>query len=398
MVAMGSLAQAGWRTHSAELCREDGRRVHLVTANAAGRAAADVVSDLASVLERVALPPGATVRVGVLSREAADSAGSAVLAIFLSVVLMYMILAAEYESVLLPLIVLASSPLAFVGAVAALALWGEPLGILSLAGLIITVGAVDNDAVIALDLIAEKIRAGKDDLTGDRRRNAGAAPSDRGHIPHHGAGGTPAPVPVGERVGAGPLAGDPAGRGSRCFHDRHRGRDPLAHRPGRRPVAPPSARGTWETGMNAGPWSGRPLVAGMVLGIVLVAGFVSAPLVAVLPGSERPASWIDVSVAAEGYTADAVDRQVAGRVEELVRTVRGVRSLRTVSERERLFVRAECSAAEDLVRVRAAIAERLFQYCQTGGDGTLGGSHRHGSLRRLLRAGGLPPDRRVGKR
>jgi hydrophobic/amphiphilic exporter-1 (mainly G- bacteria), HAE1 family len=162
MLEMGSLVHAGWRPHSAELCREDGRRVHLVTANAAGRAPADVVSDLASVLAQVALPPGATVRVGVLSREASDSAGSALLAVFLSVLLMYMILAAEYESVVLPVIVLASSPLAFVGAVAALALWGEPLGILSLAGLVITVGAVDNDAVIALDLIAEKIRAGQD--------------------------------------------------------------------------------------------------------------------------------------------------------------------------------------------------------------------------------------------
>jgi HAE1 family hydrophobic/amphiphilic exporter-1 len=162
ILVMGSLVHAGWRPNSADLCREDGRRVHLVTANAAGRAPADVVTDLATVLARVALPPGATVRVGVLSREASDSASSALLAVFLSVLLMYMILAAEYESLILPLIVLASSPLAFVGAVAALALWGEPLGILSLAGLIITVGAVDNDAVIALDLIAEKIRAGKD--------------------------------------------------------------------------------------------------------------------------------------------------------------------------------------------------------------------------------------------
>jgi multidrug efflux pump subunit AcrB len=142
--------------------------------------------------------------------------------------------------------------------------------------------------------------------------------------------------------------------------------------------------------VNAGPWFGRPLVAGMVLGVILVAGLVSVPRVAVLPGSERPASWIDVSLAAEGYTADAVDRQVAGRVEELVRTVRGVRSLRTVSERERLFVRADCSGAEDLARVRAAIAGRLFQYCERAGTGlsvdrigVSGGSFGQGDFLRI---------------
>jgi hypothetical protein len=121
--------------------------------------------------------------------------------------------------------------------------------------------------------------------------------------------------------------------------------------------------------VNARQWLGCPLVAGMALGIVLLGGFVSASRVAVLPGSEGPASWIDLSVSAEGYTADAVDRQVAGRIEELVRTVRGVRSLRTVSQRERLSIRAECSAAEDLPRIRAAIAERLFQYCERAGTG-----------------------------
>jgi HAE1 family hydrophobic/amphiphilic exporter-1 len=149
-----------WHRRAAALCREDGRRVYLVTVDDGHGATGGLQEDLVSSLRRVPLPPGASIRVGLLSREATDSAASVWAAIALSLVLMFMILAAEYGSVVLALIVLVTSPLAFIGAVAALAIAGEPLGVLSLAGVVVTVGAVDNDAVIAIDVIAAKLGHG----------------------------------------------------------------------------------------------------------------------------------------------------------------------------------------------------------------------------------------------
>lgn len=160
LVPLRALVTSGWEERPSELYREDGRRVFLVTANAAGRPEAEVIADLRVALSRLSLPGGAAAAVGMSSREAADSTGSLWVALLLSFVLMYILFAAEYGSALLPLVVLASSPLAFVGAVAAMAVAGEPMGVLSLAGLIITVGAVDNDAVIAVDLIARYARSG----------------------------------------------------------------------------------------------------------------------------------------------------------------------------------------------------------------------------------------------
>jgi len=165
MVSLGALVKNGWVSRNTEMRREDGHRVFLVTANCTPGMTSRAFAGLREAVGRAALPPGSAISVGLSSREASDSTAGIWVAMALSVAVMYLLLAAEYASALLPLVILASSPIAFVGAVAALALTGEPAGILSLAGLIITLGAVDNDAVIAIDLIAEKVRAG-DSLVG----------------------------------------------------------------------------------------------------------------------------------------------------------------------------------------------------------------------------------------
>ena len=72
-----------------------------------------------------------------------------------------MILAAEYESLLYPFVILlATSPLAFTGAVLAMLLSGEKYNVMSLVGIVIMIGAVDNDAVIAVDVITALRRSG----------------------------------------------------------------------------------------------------------------------------------------------------------------------------------------------------------------------------------------------
>jgi HAE1 family hydrophobic/amphiphilic exporter-1 len=83
-----------------------------------------------------------------------------IMVIVLSVVLVYMILAAEYESLVYPFVIVLTSPLAFVGAVGAMGLAGQHFNMMSLIGVVVMVGAVDNDAVIAVDVIVGLRREG----------------------------------------------------------------------------------------------------------------------------------------------------------------------------------------------------------------------------------------------
>ncbi len=80
----------------------------------------------------------------------------------LALVLVYMILAAQFESFVHPFTILMSVPLALVGAVFALLVMGQGLNTMSLIGIVILVGIVVNDAIVKVDFINQARSRGLD--------------------------------------------------------------------------------------------------------------------------------------------------------------------------------------------------------------------------------------------
>jgi HAE1 family hydrophobic/amphiphilic exporter-1 len=80
----------------------------------------------------------------------------------LALILVYMILAAQFESFVHPFTILMSVPLALVGAIVALILTGQGLNTMSLIGVVILVGIVVNDAIVKVDFINQARRQGHD--------------------------------------------------------------------------------------------------------------------------------------------------------------------------------------------------------------------------------------------
>ena len=78
----------------------------------------------------------------------------------IALVLVYMILAAQFESVAHPFTILMLVPLALVGAVLALVVTGQGLNTMSLIGAVILVGIVVNDAIVKVDFINQARVAG----------------------------------------------------------------------------------------------------------------------------------------------------------------------------------------------------------------------------------------------
>ena len=122
---------------------------------------ADVISGglnraIATVDDKLAaLPPPFDVRVDVggENEEMRRSFRDLAFAFALALVLVYMILAAQFESFRHPVIILISVPLALSGAVLALALSGQSLNTMSLIGVVILVGIVVNDAIVKVEFI-----------------------------------------------------------------------------------------------------------------------------------------------------------------------------------------------------------------------------------------------------
>jgi HAE1 family hydrophobic/amphiphilic exporter-1 len=144
----------------AEIWREDQQRAQVIVANVAGRPVGGVVADLERAAASLHLPPGYEVRIGGENQEISESFRNLFIVILLSLFLVFMILAAEYESIVYPLVILLSSPLAAIGAILAMALTGQHFNVMSLVGLVIMIGAVDNDAVIVVDVIIALRREG----------------------------------------------------------------------------------------------------------------------------------------------------------------------------------------------------------------------------------------------
>jgi len=91
-----------------------------------------------------------------VNEEIVDSFKGLYAAVIISIILMYMILASEFESFIFPFIIIFSVPLGLIGGVLLLYLLGESINIISLMGIIILIGIADNDAVVKVEFIMRK--------------------------------------------------------------------------------------------------------------------------------------------------------------------------------------------------------------------------------------------------
>ena len=137
----------------AEVRRLDQTRVVTVYADVASGGLDAALSDVRSVISETPPPARMRVEVGGENEERAKSFRSLGFAFLLALLLVYMILAAQFESFVHPFTILLSVPLATVGASLALWISGSGLNTMSLIGLIILVGIVVNDAIVKVDFI-----------------------------------------------------------------------------------------------------------------------------------------------------------------------------------------------------------------------------------------------------
>ncbi|NLL49048.1 MAG: efflux RND transporter permease subunit [Firmicutes bacterium] len=110
------------------------------------------------IMARMDFPPGYHATVGGLQTLIGDSIDDLVLALGLAVALVFLVMAAQFESFLQPFIIIFTIPLAIIGALAGLWLVNGSLGIMSLIGIIVLVGIVVNNAIVLVDYINQRRR------------------------------------------------------------------------------------------------------------------------------------------------------------------------------------------------------------------------------------------------
>jgi HAE1 family hydrophobic/amphiphilic exporter-1 len=136
-----------------EVRRVDGRRVALVSASIASGSMGSAVGAIKSQLDALTWPSGTTFYITGQNEEWERSKNSLFLALALSIFLVYVIMAAQFESTWHPLVILFTIPLAFFGSVVTLYVLGISVSIVVFLGMIMLAGIVVNNAIVLVDYI-----------------------------------------------------------------------------------------------------------------------------------------------------------------------------------------------------------------------------------------------------
>jgi HAE1 family hydrophobic/amphiphilic exporter-1 len=113
----------------------------------------DVIQEIQAALLDYPLPEGFSIIFSGEFEEQQKAQKDFILSIIIALVLIYMVMAAQFERFLDPLIVMVSVPLALIGVVPVLLITGTSLNIQSLMGIVMLIGIVVNNAIVLVDYI-----------------------------------------------------------------------------------------------------------------------------------------------------------------------------------------------------------------------------------------------------
>lgn len=154
-VALGNIADVTVEQGYTTLQRVDQKRTVTLTGKMYGTDMGTVNKMFLKELEKIEKPDGIMQTTSGNFEVMMEAMGSLVLAIFLGILLMYMVMAAQFEHTKHPLIILMAVPLAMIGVVLGILVAGEPLSVIGCVGILMLIGIVVNNAIILIDFITQ---------------------------------------------------------------------------------------------------------------------------------------------------------------------------------------------------------------------------------------------------
>ena len=129
-------------------------RERLITVSgmvADGVALSDVVATTEQVLEEVDIPSELMVRIGGSYEKQQDMFADLIMLLAMIIILVYIVMASQFESFMSPFVIMFSVPFAFVGVIMGLIVTGTPLGAMGMVGILILMGIVVKNGIVLID-------------------------------------------------------------------------------------------------------------------------------------------------------------------------------------------------------------------------------------------------------
>lgn len=151
VVPLSAVAKLGARRGPGSIEREGQERVLSISGGLGDRALDDVVADLEAALAQIQLPAGFSLEIGGEAREQDKTFAGLQIGIVLAVLLVFAVMAIQFESLRHPLVVMSALPFAFVGVVVALVVTATTFSLNAFLGSIVLVGIAVNNAIVLVD-------------------------------------------------------------------------------------------------------------------------------------------------------------------------------------------------------------------------------------------------------
>ncbi|MBK8166821.1 MAG: efflux RND transporter permease subunit [bacterium] len=148
-----SVADVSEARGPAEIHRLKQQRAAVISAGLSGRSLGAAVTDVQAVLAANPPPRGLSTELGGQNAEMRSSFDSLLFALGLAVFLVYLVMAATFESFLHPFIVLLTIPLALIGVIGGLLATGTTVTVIVLIGAVMLTGIVVNNAIVLIDTV-----------------------------------------------------------------------------------------------------------------------------------------------------------------------------------------------------------------------------------------------------
>ncbi len=159
-IQLDQIAEINEGSSPTELNRRDKVPTVTISAQVLGRPVGTVGEEITTQLADLKMPSGVSYSMGGDLENQGEAFGSLGIALLASLIIVYLIMVALYDSYVYPLVVMFSLPLAVIGAFLALALTKSSLSIFSILGLIMLIGLVAKNAILVVDFTNQLKEAG----------------------------------------------------------------------------------------------------------------------------------------------------------------------------------------------------------------------------------------------
>jgi HAE1 family hydrophobic/amphiphilic exporter-1 len=139
------------RSTPSEIDRQDLIRQVVISANLENLPLGTAIEKIGKVASQIKMAPGYRLVLSGQAEMMTESFGYIAQALILAIILVYLILAAQFESFIDPLSIMLSLPLSILGMAGMLALTGDTINMMSLIGLIMLMGLVTKNAILLVD-------------------------------------------------------------------------------------------------------------------------------------------------------------------------------------------------------------------------------------------------------